>query len=121
MFDWSDFMSTAEELAQRDGDQAASRTAIGRCYYAAFGTARRQLLESGTPLPPGGLAHRAVWDRLHLSPDSVAKRAADRGRRLLGRRNQADYDNVATVSGIDARDAVLLAQGILQDLARLRS
>ena len=38
-FDWSEFLTVAEELARRTDDEVALRTAIGRAYYATFGVA----------------------------------------------------------------------------------
>jgi hypothetical protein len=35
-FDTAGFLRVARELATRDGDEAALRTAVGRAYYACF-------------------------------------------------------------------------------------
>ena len=45
MFDWHGFLTLADDLAARAGDETAARTAISRAYYAAFhaGRAHRQL------------------------------------------------------------------------------
>jgi len=118
-FDWTELLRIAEELAERRDDEAALRTAVGRAYYAVFGVARRRLLAAGIRLPPGGLAHRAVWDALHNLPSSPARRAAQGGRRLLRQRTRADYDSTRRTTPAKAAKALEDAQDALGALDRL--
>ncbi len=120
MFDWSDFLDVAEELANRTGDEAALRTAIGRAYYAAFGTARDRLIRSGVRIPQAGAAHAVVWDRFHASPNRAERRIANLGRQLRKRRSWADYDASYPNVASEARKAVRWARQVLTDLAALR-
>jgi hypothetical protein len=118
-FDWSDFLVVANELARRTGDEAATRTAIGRAYYAAFGVARRHLIRAGVAVPQAGPAHRLVWATFHATPGRVHRRIANRGRQLLLRRRRADYDDHYPEASADALQAVTWARRLLDDLASL--
>ena len=118
MFDWSDFLDVAEELAQRTGDEAALRTAIGRAYYAALGMARDHLARSGIRIPQAA-AHTIVWDRFRASPDRAERRIANLGQQLRKRRRRADYDASYPDIASDARKVVRWARRLLTDLAAL--
>ena len=119
MFDWSEFLDVAEELAQRTGDEAALRTAIGRAYYAAFGLARDHLVRSGVRIPQAGAAHPIVWRRFHASPDRAQRRIANLGGQLRKRRGWADYDASYSNAASDALKVVTWARQVLADLATL--
>lgn len=119
MFDCSDYLDVANELAQRSGDEAALRTAIGRAYYATFGTARDSLVRSGARIPNAGPAHSIVWVHFHATPDRVHRRITHLGRRLRKRRGLADYDSTYAQASVDARKAVAWARQLLADLARI--
>ena len=41
-FDWTEYLTLAQELVQRE-EEACLRSAISRAYYAAFGKARERL------------------------------------------------------------------------------
>jgi hypothetical protein len=43
MFDWSDYLTLAKQLAT-NADEASKRAAISRAYYAAFGLARNYVI-----------------------------------------------------------------------------
>lgn len=116
VFAWSEFLELAAELGERTGNEAAERTAIGRCYYAVFCTARQVLRSRGERLPGGGAAHVSVWNRFHGTPDLVHRRIADRGRRLRRRRGRADYEDTYPDLTVDAQDSIDLARRLLADL-----
>lgn len=121
MFDWADYLTLADELASRTGDEAAERTAVNRAYYAAFGVARRHLIRSGVAIPRIGAAHTHVWTSFHDTPDLTQRRIANLGRRLLRRRRRADYDDPYPALSADAPLAVAWARRVLTDLAALPS
>ena len=117
--DWSDFLVVANDLAARTRDEAAARTAISRAYYAAFGAARRHLIRSGVSIPQAGPAHPLVWSAFQATPGRVHRRIANRGRQLLMRRRRADYEDLYPGVWADARQAVIWARRLLDDLASL--
>ncbi len=90
-FDWREFFTVAEELAERD-EERDKRTAVGRAYYAAFGTARSHLESSGVTFAKGSGVHGAVWGHLSKSSDPVERQLGATGNRLRVTRNRADYD-----------------------------
>lgn len=92
-FDWREFFTVAEELAERV-EERDKRTAVGRAYYAAFGTARSHLESSGVTLAKGSGVHGAVWGHLSKSPDPVERQLGTTGNRLRVTRNRVDYDPV---------------------------
>jgi uncharacterized protein (UPF0332 family) len=64
VFEWIDFLELAEDLAARQHDEAAARTAISRAYYAAFHAGRGYLVRAGIPLDRSRNAHLQVRDAL---------------------------------------------------------
>ena len=114
-----DYLDLADELVKRTGDEAAERSAVSRAYYAAFGTAREYLIQSGASIPKSGPAHAIVWTRLHAMPDPVHRRIADLGRLLRRQRGRADYDDSYPGVSVDAQNAVAMARRLLTDLAGL--
>lgn len=118
-FDWADYLAVADELAARTDDPAAMRTAIGRAYYAVFGTARRYLIAKGATIPQVGTAHAVVWHTLHATGGRTERRIANFGRQLLLRRRYADYDERFPNLRTEAGKAVTWAYRALTDLATL--
>lgn len=118
-FDWTEFLVVADDLASRGADEATARTAIGRAYYAAFGSARRHLGQAGVTIPQTGAAHPLVWETFHRSPDRVRRRIANRGRQLLRRRRQADYDDHYPMTTTEVERSVGWARKLLHDLRSL--
>nr|CBH37085.1 conserved hypothetical protein [uncultured archaeon] len=101
MFDWSDYLDLANELAgeiaSQTTEEAKLRSSVSRAYYAAFCKARNYLRDiEGQSIPPTGIAHVIVRD--------VFKHNADRQRRKIGQnldrlridRNKVDYDDSVT-------------------------
>lgn len=111
-FDWREFFTLAEELADRD-EERGKRTAVGRAYYAAFGTARSQIESSGAAFPKTGGVHGAVWGHLSKSPDPVERQLGANGNRLRMARNRADYDSVVDRLEDVTLDALEDARAIL--------
>jgi hypothetical protein len=77
---WRDFLVLARELAFREGDESALRTAISRAYYASYCTAGEHVLSRSPGLVAADLSHDRV--RWRIFDDGMALRAA---------RLQADY------------------------------
>ena len=125
-FEWSAYADLAERLIEvRDdfeNDEACARTAISRCYYAAFGKAREDLEARGL-MPSTANVHKGV----QLAYD----RGADKREKYIGRllgglrdhRRQADYES-APREPLDTNLANMvhgLAAQALEELAALDS
>jgi uncharacterized protein (UPF0332 family) len=119
MFDWSNYLVLAEDLATRTGDEAAARTAINRAYYATFGAARRYLVSVGVAVPKSGAAHALVWTSFQNRPGRINHRIANYGRRLVIRRRQADYEELYSAAVADLPVVLYWARRVLADLATL--
>ena len=90
-FDWTDYLTLAEELRQRT-DEASLRTAISRGYYAAFHQARDYLQEElGVSLSAFGSVHKQLW-REYTNRGRTLRGIGINGDRLNDFRKSADYD-----------------------------
>jgi uncharacterized protein (UPF0332 family) len=117
-FDWAEYLRLADELAQRQTDEAALRSAVSRAYYAAFCRACSHLKQQSIPVAQGDGSHQRVWEsfsRLGRTYGGVQHN----GVRLLRRRIVADYRDDQTVSPQDAQSAVNTAKNILLWLNQL--
>jgi hypothetical protein len=90
-FGWPDFLVLARELAEREGDEAALRTAISRAYYAAYCSAAEHVLRRTPGLLASDLNHERVWRVFQVPTDRVRWRVFDDGMALRAARIQADY------------------------------
>jgi uncharacterized protein (UPF0332 family) len=93
-FDWQQFASFSDRLCRDSNYQleAAYRVAASRYYYAAHWAAR-QLLESALGITfATERVHKDVVDKclFHVSPSM--RKAGERLKRLMKRRNVADYE-----------------------------
>jgi hypothetical protein len=120
-FDWSGYLALAADLAARDDDEAAARSAISRAYYAALHRANERLAVEGIAVSPL---------RIHFQVRRAFRTSLDPDRAVVGldldwlrdRRTQADY--AAALDGDPtalAQAAVRRAQRVLDTLDDLRS
>jgi hypothetical protein len=91
VFGWRDFLTLAQELAERQGDEAALRTAISRAYYASYCSAADHVLRRTPGLSPFDLGHERVWRTFQDPANLVRWRVFDDGMALRAARLQADY------------------------------
>jgi len=84
-FDWWDFFAIAEEFSKSPNDEALSRSAISRYYYACHNVAR-PYFQTAHP-------HQELWAAFKADPDRGYKQIGAKGDRLRLARNKADYDN----------------------------
>jgi uncharacterized protein (UPF0332 family) len=107
VFDWLEYLELAEELASRPNDEAASRTAISRAYYATFHTGREYLMRTGIFLDRSRNAHRQVQDALRTQSAEIGQDLEQ----LHFWRKRADYD-ILQFTDIDeqANSATILAR-----------
>jgi uncharacterized protein (UPF0332 family) len=116
VFEWDAFLTLAEELASRPGDEAAARSAISRAYYAAFHAGRAYLRQVNMTIDVSGTAHRQVRQALLASNREVSQNLA----RLHELRKEADYDNPSSFD-VDrvAPLAVALARSTIEAIRAL--
>jgi uncharacterized protein (UPF0332 family) len=117
-FDWGDYYTLATQWRDQAKDaplqEALTRSAISRAYYAAFCLARNFLKDqtkwasTGTPDD-----HEAVRREFARMPDQDSRQVAEYLKRLRMYRNQADYDdqihsitNLTTVAFNQARQII---------------
>lgn len=119
MFDWSDYLRLADELAAVTSDEAALRTAIGRAYYAAYGRAAEHLLARSL-LAQRAITHRKVWYAFQ-DPSNQDRWSIWRyGILLKEQREKADYRRTFQGSLTQAaQDSVRRATEVLTLLDRL--
>jgi hypothetical protein len=111
-FDYREFFTIAEELGQRN-DQAASRTALGRAYYAVLGVALRTLPAAEQARISPGQIHTRVWALYVASTTRPIRQIGGIGLRLRAWRRQADYRDDLTFSSSDVTNALADARRAL--------
>ena len=122
MFNWTQYIELAEELAT-DRRESALRSAVSRAYYGAFGLATNWILENdpSASLPADGRKHEFVWRYFADRKDRVSVRIANEGTKLRAKRNDADYRRgLIGVVDQEALLAVRYARNIAQLLASHR-
>jgi len=100
MFDWSDYLDLAKELAGQTAGQATEeaklRSSVSRACYAAFCRARNYLRDECCSIPLTGKAHLIVRDEFKLSTDKQHRKIGQNLDRLRIDRNKVDYDDSVT-------------------------
>ncbi len=116
MFDWSNYLVLAKELAARS-DEASKRAAVSRAYYAAFGVAFNYVeLNKLASLTHRGDDHAIVWNALSLSSDRRINSLAQDAKRLRQFRNNADYEANYEQNSNGTQYCLFLAEGIVKAL-----
>ena len=110
------------KLAGRTPNEPASRSAVSRAYYAAFGEASDYAVRVGYRRTTGAGPHSKVWNYIASHSDGNATRDAARrtlagqGLFLKERRRKADYERTSHLGRNDHVDAVKEARRIIQTL-----
>jgi uncharacterized protein (UPF0332 family) len=117
-FDWPEYLRLAEELAQRQSDEAALRSAISRAYYAAFCCACNYLRQKGIPVPQGEGSHDRVWKSFKGLGRTLSN-VPEKGDRLKRQRVEADYHILPAVSVKKAEGAINVSKTILGYLVQV--
>lgn len=117
-FAWRDFLPVACALAGQAGE-ASKRSAIGRAYYAAYGTAEERRKVDGIPKASGDGQHARLWQAYLDDADAARKRIGDIGKRLYSRRLRADYKLGMRNPGREATLATKEARRLLEKLDSL--
>lgn len=115
MFDWTEYITLAVELA-KSRDEASHRTAISRAYYAVYGVACGLKPNHGKY---SGSSHKGYWDQWRANPEPRCQKLSADANRLWKQRKTADYDSTARNLAKDAATAVALAQRLLSEIVDL--
>lgn len=123
-FDWSEYFDLAQELTGSStvssGQEAKSRAAISRAYYAVYCMSRNHLRDNDNrPVPKGARAHKYVKTEFKRSTDQVRQNIGRNLDRLRIERNKADYDDVMQALTSNTTFAIGLANRMISDLANL--
>ena len=113
-----DFQPLAINLAAGTSE-AEWRTSLGRSYYAAFHVARTLLRGLGFVVPREDKAHAYLYFRLNNCGDASVEQAARALSKLRTLRNQADYDEMASIDAQTAISQLPIVQRIIQTLDNL--
>lgn len=122
-----ELLRVARPLLAPGAGEAWARSAVNRCYYAAYTEAVRYISARGYVWQPGsGGSHVQVWRYLRNSvPDGNADRRAERralaalGSHIKTRRVRADYRTTGALARHEARDAHREAKNLIERLDRL--
>jgi uncharacterized protein (UPF0332 family) len=110
VFDPQQFLRLAQELARRGDNEAATRTAVSRAYYAAFLQAELWLEAQGIVFTKSAADHRTAVRELR----QIDRFVGDALQSLRRSRNMADYDVSKPVLDNQVRDALLAATIVIQ-------
>ena len=127
MFDWTGYLTVAEDLYAGRGttasEEARLRAAVSRAYYAAFCPARDLLIDEGEISPA-----RRDEPRLHVEVATRFKSKSDGRRAKIGKwlfrmrehRNACDYEAEVPSLPEVARVTLQEARWTLEHIAKLR-
>jgi hypothetical protein len=118
-FDWTNFLTLAEELATKT-DEASQRTAISRAYYCVFNLAFARAESTAGRRPRGAHGHQWCWEQYTQTPDVACAQLGVTGDRMKRMRVDADY-TAAKIPRLDDEVQRMLedAHQFLADLATL--
>lgn len=121
MFDWANYLLLAEELAARNDQESALRSAISRAYYAVFCKARDALLREGVQISQAASIHTSVWMTYQQAADAKRRTIGVTGNRLRIDRNRADYRD--TFPGLlkTVHGDLAAARNLMESLEKLGS
>jgi len=119
-FDWPDYLTLADELANRT-EEYCLRTAISRAYYYVYHLARNRVTDNGFIIVRGGDTHKQVWEKFDASPYFDSKKLYQLAKRLQDKRRQADYDIPYPKIEGEFPEVLNLARKFAGDLGRLNA
>ena len=109
-FDWTNYLTLAQELATRQ-DDAAKRTAISRAYYFVFNISFARAETTAGKRPGGETYHKWCWDKYQNTPDPACRQLGLDGERMKRRRVKADYKS-ADIPRLDDEVRGMLEEAI---------
>ena|SRR5215213_1507096 len=111
--DWHGFLTLADDLAARSGNEAAARTAISRAYYAAFHAGRAYLSRVNILAEVSGRAHWQLRQVLEAHDPAISETLT----RLHNWRKEADYEDSCSFDvERQARIAITLARATIEKI-----
>ncbi len=108
-FDWINYLTLAESLAEEPSDEASRRTAISRAYYFVYNIASDRLRSRGAQFPGGESPHNWCWNKYRKGPDPTCVQLGINGQRMKPRWEWADYKK-ADKPRIDDEVTLMLAE-----------
>ncbi len=121
-FDWSGFISIAENLCDTKNDQASLRTSVSRAYYGVFGKvkiyclAKYNLRDSFAD----GI-HQKIIGTLKESANNQEYSLGNTLSQLRGSRNDADYNSHTSFSKPQVQEVIRKSKNLLVQLVNLNS
>jgi uncharacterized protein (UPF0332 family) len=122
-FDWTLYLQLADAFikSQPAGlEEAYLRSAVSRAYYGAFCPARNFLTDKRGISPPADRSvHEFVINNFKNSASADEQKVGLWLDRLRRERNDADYNDTATVNTNKATLAVFMARQVISELRKL--
>jgi uncharacterized protein (UPF0332 family) len=123
-FNWESYIQLADGLVsyqqELDLQEAYLRSAMSRCYYGIFCTARNYLIAKNVPIPRID-THKFVMESYQRSSSNVEKKIAKDLRRLWKERKDADYEDEASIDLKRAETALALSRRTLEILRQIEA
>ena len=124
-FNWCDYLNLANQLSGKaaiSSQEAKSRSAISRAYYAVFCSSRNCLIGLGHTFPKRGRAHKDVRRTLESKSNLLLRQIGVNLGRLWTDRKNADYEDQFRGDLSKKTDADLrLAEEAINDLGRIKA
>lgn len=92
IFDWSEYLKLARQLAANP-DEASQRSSISRAYYCVYHKASERAVSTGYV---DQRSHFELWALYDRNTDRVCRKLSIIGSRMKKERVAADYDSAAT-------------------------
>jgi hypothetical protein len=117
-FDWLQYFTLADELANRP-DESARRSALSRAYYYVYHLALRRAQSNGFTTSAGEATHKQLWRNFNGSPHPECQKLAQIAGRLKEKRERADYNDDYRRLADDIPEMLADAQDFAARLDRL--
>ncbi len=118
IFDWSEYLELADELAGRS-DEAALRSAISRAYYYIYHLALRRAESNNFKPLSGEGTHTQLWRVFTTSPEPDCIKLGNIASRLKEKRERADYKESYARIGEDVPELLSDARDFAVRLEKL--
>ncbi len=89
-FDWSEYLTLAQELASRT-EEGCLRSALSRAYYCVYNLAFTRAQRNGFQPAQGESTHAQLWRLFSKSPEPECITLGQIALRLKLKREKADY------------------------------
>lgn len=121
-FNWSDFISLAENLIANKDDQASLRSSASRAYYGAFGRVRiyfssKYKLKDSL----GDGVHQKIIGTLKGSDNRKEYTLGNTLSQLRDSRNDADYESHMSFNKQQVEEVIRKSKSLLNQLDNLKN